>query len=348
MPSDAPGSKRLFSGLGARRAQDTAVPRRFEVTPEEYLKEHKINVYIQDIVQRIGESSGNPSATNPIEATASYFHRVTCGTHVEGRGFEYIAATPYNRRSFVHLVDNTFATRIVDSNVSQASRLNCVDCHALLQLLCLDIPPRIAEEASLGAQAQATLRMRLAKAGAKSGSSGSAPAAPPPAGSSNKWRFSDFLDGLRVTFVYNEFLSLAKTQVFGTVSPYNLQTPTKYMSEIRPIMAALQSEGCEVPPEEVVNEALNGIFEESGKSGLSRIAIFIGSLCNNEVLRAQHRNSKLLASARAAAATSSSTVSAPKESGKRVEITVEPTTVKASPRVRAKSARRKSAFQQGT
>mmetsp|Transcript_31151 Transcript_31151/g.52306 ORF Transcript_31151/g.52306 Transcript_31151/m.52306 type:complete len:360 (+) Transcript_31151:291-1370(+) len=331
-------SSKLFSGLASKIGyQSSSASRRFDVSPDEYLKQNRISVYIQDVVQRIGEASANPTATNPIEATTSYFQRVTCGTHVEGRGFEYVSATPYNRRCFVLLVESTFAARLLDGHVSPTSRLNCSDCHAILQLLCLDIPLRIAEEATLGAQAQAALKAaHMFKETVKPYEQGESRTEERAAAKdSDKWRFSDFLDGLRITFVYNEFISLSKTQVFGTVSPYNLSTPLKYMSEFRSIIEKLISEGCEVPPEAVVQEALDVSFREAAKpSGLSRIDFFIGWLCSDETLRTQHRSIKLVLGARAAAVAARTGL----KEVKRVEIAAEPSAAK--PRIRAKSASR--------
>eukprot|EP00959_Pyramimonas_sp_CCMP1952_P036634 766587-Pyramimonas_sp.AAC.1 len=60
----------------------------------------------------------------------------------------------------------------------------------------------------------------------------STPEAPP---SSVKWRFSDFLDGLRITFLCNEFLSLAKTQVRTPAALANRMWGGSIGSQLGPI-----------------------------------------------------------------------------------------------------------------
>lgn len=64
---------------------------------EAYLRKHHISMYINDVVGQVVASS----RTDIVSLVEEYFSRVIRGDHVLGREFEYMAATPHNRLSFL-------------------------------------------------------------------------------------------------------------------------------------------------------------------------------------------------------------------------------------------------------
>jgi hypothetical protein len=100
-----------------------------------YLKQHHLDVYISDATYHILVREKKNPKFQPIPFLLSYFDRVRAGTHVFGRKFHFVSATPHNRKSFIKVYWQSFVRIIQEEKL-----LNSSDHHQLLQLLCQDFP----------------------------------------------------------------------------------------------------------------------------------------------------------------------------------------------------------------
>lgn len=64
---------------------------------EAYLRRHHISLYINDLVGQVVQSP----RTDVVNFVEEYFSNAVRGEHVLGREFEFMAATPHNRLSFL-------------------------------------------------------------------------------------------------------------------------------------------------------------------------------------------------------------------------------------------------------
>lgn len=58
---------------------------------------------------------GDVEHPGAVHALAAYFQAVAGGTHLLGREWAYVVATPHNRRCFVHLLTTIFSPRALAS-----------------------------------------------------------------------------------------------------------------------------------------------------------------------------------------------------------------------------------------
>ena len=100
---------------------------------EEYVREHDLDVLMEDALRLSAASKGKDGAS----FLAAYFRSVESGTHVLGRELAFLAACPTNRTAAVAAWESTYASLIQDhQNVSQSdlglllSRLFGTECGA--------------------------------------------------------------------------------------------------------------------------------------------------------------------------------------------------------------------------
>eukprot|EP00891_Asterochloris_glomerata_P007179 jgi/Astpho2/7179/Aster-x0759 len=110
------------------------------VSSEGFLKTQHLKHYFCDLCKLYLTSDGTqPAADFALE----YFQAVQAGTHVIGRRFEIVAATPHNRRCFLRLAWQAFAP-LARADMDE---LTLHDLHSLLQLVCADCPQRVGKSA---------------------------------------------------------------------------------------------------------------------------------------------------------------------------------------------------------
>lgn len=66
---------------------------------EAYFRRHHVSAYTRDAIAQLVRSNTD----NPLDFLLRYFSLVARGQHVLSREFDYIAATPHNRVSFLRL-----------------------------------------------------------------------------------------------------------------------------------------------------------------------------------------------------------------------------------------------------
>ena len=142
--------------------------------PDIYLKKHHLLTYIDDAIQLLLSCKDEDSKTKPFELLTDYFNSVRNGSHIVFREYDFITATPHNRKSFVATLWQTY------SGVSECREpMRIIELHSLFRLLCGDFPLNETE--------------KVAKA-LKNTTSGVI-------------SFTDFIYAFQVTFYFDYFLA---------------------------------------------------------------------------------------------------------------------------------------------
>ena len=108
--------------------------------PDVYLRKHHLLTYVEDAVVLLLGRKDEDSKTKPFELLADYFKSVQTGSHVVFREYNFICATPHNRKSFISTFWQTY------QSVAECSEaMRTVEYHSLLRLLCTDFPLEITQ-----------------------------------------------------------------------------------------------------------------------------------------------------------------------------------------------------------
>ena len=105
--------------------------------PEMYLQKHSLKTYVHDAVASVLHRKDE---NKPLDVLVDYFESVTSGTHVVFREYAYVAATLYNRVSFLKLFWRTYAQMAL-----KGAAMNVRDYLSLLRLLCPDFPEELTD-----------------------------------------------------------------------------------------------------------------------------------------------------------------------------------------------------------
>lgn len=144
------------------------------MTIEQYLSLHNIEVYFKDAVNQLLECRTQNIKVDPKTFLYDYFTSVREGTHTLYREFSFVSSTPHNRKSFISNFWTTF------HHIStQGDLLSMRDYHALLCLLCPDFDLHVVQK---------TVRIILMDDATDCVMS-----------------FSDFIYAFQLQFCYNEF-----------------------------------------------------------------------------------------------------------------------------------------------
>lgn len=149
--------------------------------PEQRLIQQHLHVYISDLLRLLGSSAAGDGS----RLASNYLTAVARGQHVQGREFDYVAATPWNRLSFLGA-----AFEVLLPIARKDVTFTLQDMHSLLLMLCPDVPLRVTRSA-----------FKAATPLLPSGS-----AVPHLSGDVAKLAFPKLWDSLEVTFLYENFL----------------------------------------------------------------------------------------------------------------------------------------------
>ena len=142
---------------------------------EEYVREHDLDVLMEDALRLGGASKGKDGAS----FLAEYFRSVESGTHVLGRELAFLAACPTNRTAAVAAWESTYAALIEDhQSVSQSdlglllSRLFGVECGAdlaasVFEVSC-DVGGSVGGDEKVGLESVASMMSQALEAKARS------------------------------------------------------------------------------------------------------------------------------------------------------------------------------------
>ena len=131
---------------------------------EEYMRRHDLEMYLVEALKHVSRTAGVVAPNRHIEAAAEYFQAVATARHVVGRDFAFVQSTGRNRMAFLVSVE-----RACGAMPPLSSR----DWHAMLQLVCPDVPAAVTEGAFLAATAaRAVSNSRAARSGGRGGSGG--------------------------------------------------------------------------------------------------------------------------------------------------------------------------------
>ena len=115
------------------------LPDRFTQSADDYLAQHGLDVYLEDVVHEIL----NARHEQPLLAIQKYFAKVIDHSHIYGREFNFVDSTSRNRLSFVRTFELTF------SNFETKEMLVAEDAHQLLSMICPDFPIHIVRSSLL-------------------------------------------------------------------------------------------------------------------------------------------------------------------------------------------------------
>ena len=111
--------------------------------PDTYLKKHHVLTYLEDATLLLLGCKDEDSKTKPFELLTDYFESVRNGTHIVFREYNFVSATPHNRKSFIATFWQTY------SGVPECrERMRIIELHSLLRLLCADFPLKETEKVS--------------------------------------------------------------------------------------------------------------------------------------------------------------------------------------------------------
>lgn len=162
----------------------------------EYFREHHLDVYIEDATAQLLEQTKTNPKIEPLPFLHQYFTAVRSGLHVFDRSYDYITATPHNRRSFIKLVWQIFG----DIGRSEIT-MNGYHHHQLLELICPDIPVVLSH------QVMDTILLRPI----------------PQQRDTELVSFVDYIYTFQVLFYYHEFLKECQ-DVFSSHKPIVIST----------------------------------------------------------------------------------------------------------------------------
>lgn len=147
--------------------------------PDTYLRKHHLLSYIEDAVLLLLGRKDEDSKTKPFELLANYFKSVRNGSHIVFREYNFITATPHNRRSFITTWWQTY------SGVPECTvPMRTVEFHSLLRLLCADFPLKETQKVPRALSRHDTTDSVIS--------------------------FTDFSYTFQITFYYDYFLGLLK------------------------------------------------------------------------------------------------------------------------------------------
>lgn len=113
---------------------------------KDYLKEHFLEVYLEDAVAQLlanWQETGNKSPImKPCKFFKEYFTSVHQGTHILFREFSFVSATPYNRLCVLKAI-----MQIYKPFFYRDDRYNASDYHSLLQLVWPDFRMQVVQDA---------------------------------------------------------------------------------------------------------------------------------------------------------------------------------------------------------
>ncbi|DBB18159.1 TPA: hypothetical protein ACH3X3_003133 [Trebouxia sp. C0006] len=147
----------------------------------QYLKEHHLHVYLTDLLRLLGGSA----AADASRLASNYLCAVAYGQHVQGREFEFIAAAPWNRLTFLNACKD-----VLQRVASHIEAFTLQDMHSLMLMMCSDVPLRVTRSA-----------FKAATPLLPSGS-----AVPHLSGDVAKLAFPRVWSSLEVTFLYENYL----------------------------------------------------------------------------------------------------------------------------------------------
>ena len=111
--------------------------------PEAYLKKHHVLTYVEDAVRLLLQRKDEDSKTKPFELLTDYFKSVRDGSHILFREYNFISATPHNRKSFIAAFWQSYEAVAV-----RRESLESVEYHSLLRLLCYNFPMELSQKVS--------------------------------------------------------------------------------------------------------------------------------------------------------------------------------------------------------
>ena len=119
--------------------------------PDTYLRKHHVLTYVEDATLLLLGCKDEDSKTKPFEVLTDYFESVQNGTHIVFREYNFISATPHNRKSFIATFWQTY------SGVPECNEpMRTIELHSLLRLLCADFPLKETEKVSKALSAHNT------------------------------------------------------------------------------------------------------------------------------------------------------------------------------------------------
>ena len=145
--------------------------------PESYLKKHHLLTYVEDAVLFLLCRKDEDSKTKPFKLLADYFKSIRDGSHIVFREYNFVSATPYNRKSFISTVWTTY------SGIPECQALmQVIELHSLLRLVCADFPLSETEKVATALNV-----------------------------ANNPVSFTDFIYTFQITFYFDYFLGHLKT-----------------------------------------------------------------------------------------------------------------------------------------
>lgn len=148
--------------------------------PDVYLRKHHLLTYVEDAILFLLSRKDEDPKTKPFELLTDYFKSIRNGSHTVFREYDYISATPHNRKSFIATFWKTYGS-VPECSVP----MKIIEFHSLLKLLCADFP--LIE----------TQKVPRALFGSDT--------------TSNIISFADFIYTFQVTFYFDYFLGQLKT-----------------------------------------------------------------------------------------------------------------------------------------
>eukprot|EP00047_Mylnosiga_fluctuans_P022008 m.112029 g.112029 ORF g.112029 m.112029 type:complete len:233 (-) comp9102_c0_seq6:106-804(-) len=109
----------------------------------DYLERTHVPFYLRDACLLLAEHLAECPRESAVGFLSNYFSSVISGDNVVFREYEYVQATPRNRRAFIGLVWQTYKHLAGSKDVFTVS-----DCYALVSLLCQDFPIDIVHQSA--------------------------------------------------------------------------------------------------------------------------------------------------------------------------------------------------------
>lgn len=203
--------------------------------PDVYLRKHHLLTYVEDVILLLLSRKDEDPKTKPFELLTDYFKSIRNGSHIVFREYDFISATPHNRKSFIATFWKTYGS-VPECSVP----MKIIEFHSLLKLLCSDFP--LTE----------TQKVPRALFGSDS--------------TSNIISFADFIYTFQVTFYFDYFLRQLETAypslLSGSYHPslYSQPSFTAVVVPIPPVSTSQLSD----PATQVSSE----IFSRAVSSGI--------------------------------------------------------------------------------
>ena len=111
--------------------------------PDVYLRKHHIITYLEDATATLLAKRRKDRRLSPLTVLLDYFAKLRNETHVYGRDFSFVSATPYNRGAFI----GTFWRCFYKLGQNNDLKMCAWEYHQLIQLLCSDFPTKYSDQA---------------------------------------------------------------------------------------------------------------------------------------------------------------------------------------------------------